>query len=168
MSKAFLLLFARLLMSSLFVWDGVVQLRNPGGTARYFASVHVPAPDIAVWISIPVHLFGGLALLVSFLQPMGRCSACPCLPGHRFWRPSTGRRSEQHDPFLQEPGDDRRVPLRHRVRPRRPQSQRASRIDLRELTGRFLLSQCLTAACFAARHRHRRFHDTGPIRSSSG
>jgi putative oxidoreductase len=50
----------------LFVWDGVVQLRNPGGTARYFASVHVPAPDIAVWISIPVHLFGGLALLVSF------------------------------------------------------------------------------------------------------
>ena len=50
-------------MSSLFIWDGVVQLRNPGGTARYFASVHVPAPDIAVWISIPVHLFGGLAPL---------------------------------------------------------------------------------------------------------
>src|ERR1700730_11862036 len=40
---------ARLLMSSLFVWDGIVQLRNPGGTAQYFASVHVPAPDIAVW-----------------------------------------------------------------------------------------------------------------------
>jgi hypothetical protein len=38
-------------------------------------------------------------------------SACPCLPGHCFWRPSTGRRSEQHDPFLQESGDDRRVPL---------------------------------------------------------
>ena len=43
-SNAFLLLFARLMMSSLFVWDGVVQLRNPVGTARYFASVHVPAP----------------------------------------------------------------------------------------------------------------------------
>ena len=65
-SKAFLLLFARLLMSSLFVWDGVVQLRNPVGTTRYFASVHVPVPDIAVWISIPVHLFGGLALLAGF------------------------------------------------------------------------------------------------------
>ena len=47
----------------LFVWDGVVQLGNPGGTARCFASVHVPAPDIAVWISVPVHLFGGLAQL---------------------------------------------------------------------------------------------------------
>ena len=42
--KAFLLPLARLLMSSLFVWDGIVQLRNPGGAAQYFASVHVPRP----------------------------------------------------------------------------------------------------------------------------
>src|SRR5260370_32140448 len=64
--KAFLLPIARLLMSSLFVWDGIVQLRNPGGTAQYFASVHIPGPDIAVWISILVHLLGGLALLAGF------------------------------------------------------------------------------------------------------
>jgi putative oxidoreductase len=70
--KAFLLLIARLLMSSLFVWDGVVQLRNPGGTAQYFASVHVPAPNIAVWVSMPIHLLGGLALLVGFYA---RCAA---------------------------------------------------------------------------------------------
>jgi putative oxidoreductase len=65
-STAFLPPLARLLMSSLFVWDGIVQLRNPGGAALYFASVHVPAPPVAVWISIPVHLLGGLALLVGF------------------------------------------------------------------------------------------------------
>ena len=65
-STAFLPPLARLLMSSLFVWDGIVQLRNPGGTAQYFASVHVPAPPVAVWISIPVHLLGGLALLAGF------------------------------------------------------------------------------------------------------
>ena len=64
--KAFLLPLARLLMSSLFVWDGIVQLRNPGGTAQYFASVHIPVPNIAVWISILVHLLGGSALLVGF------------------------------------------------------------------------------------------------------
>ncbi len=63
---ALLPLLARLLMSSLFLWDGIGQLRNPGGTAQYFASVHVPAPAIAVWISIPVHLLGGLALLAGF------------------------------------------------------------------------------------------------------
>ena len=65
-AEVFLLPLARVLMSSLFIWDGIVQLRNPGGTAQYFASVHVPAPDVAVWISIAVHLVGGLALLVGF------------------------------------------------------------------------------------------------------
>jgi putative oxidoreductase len=64
--KAFLLPLARLLMSSLFVWDGIGMLRNPRGTAQYFGSVHVPMPDVAVWFSIPVHLLGGLALLVGF------------------------------------------------------------------------------------------------------
>jgi putative oxidoreductase len=64
--RAFLLPLARLLMSSLFVWDGIVMLRNPSGTAQYFASVHVPAPDVAVWPAILVHLLGGLALLAGF------------------------------------------------------------------------------------------------------
>lgn len=64
--KAYLIPLARLLMSSLFIWDGVVQLRNVGGTTQYFASVHVPVPDIAVWVSIAVHLLGGLAILIGF------------------------------------------------------------------------------------------------------
>ena len=64
--KALLLLLARVLMSSLFVWDGVLQLWDPGGTAQYFASVHVPAPNIAVWISMLIHLVGGSAVLVGF------------------------------------------------------------------------------------------------------
>ena len=64
--KAFLLPLARVLMSSLFVWDGVGMLRNPGGTAQYFASVHLPMPDLAIWFASPVHLLGGLALLAGF------------------------------------------------------------------------------------------------------
>src|SRR5260370_33192155 len=64
--KVLLLPLARLLMSSLFIWDGIVMLRNPGGTARYFAGVHVPAPNVAVLIAIPVHLLGGLAQLAGF------------------------------------------------------------------------------------------------------
>jgi len=66
-SRAFLFPLSRVLMSSLFIWDGIFQLRNPSGTAQYFASVHVPLPDVAVWISVPIHLLGGLALLVGFL-----------------------------------------------------------------------------------------------------
>jgi putative oxidoreductase len=63
---ALLLLLARLLMSSLFIWDGINMFSNPAGTAQYFASAHVPAPDIAVWGAAPVHLLGGLAVLVGF------------------------------------------------------------------------------------------------------
>ena len=64
--KTYLPPLARLLMSSLFIWDGILQLRDPVGAARYFASVHVPAPDVAIWISIAIHLLAGLALLVGF------------------------------------------------------------------------------------------------------
>jgi putative oxidoreductase len=65
-AKTYLLPLARLLMSSLFIWDGVVQARNLPGTIQYFASVHVPVPNVAVWVSIAIHLVGGLALLVGF------------------------------------------------------------------------------------------------------
>ena len=64
--EKYLSAISRLLMSSLFIWDGVLQLRNPASTAQYFARVHVPMPDLAIWISIPLHLFGGLALLLGF------------------------------------------------------------------------------------------------------
>src|SRR5215469_16944982 len=58
---------ARLLMCSLFIWDGVLQLRDPAGTVQYFTSLNIPAPQIAVWVSIAVHLLGGIAILVGFM-----------------------------------------------------------------------------------------------------
>ena len=64
--NSYLPVVARLLMCSLFIWDGVLQLRNPTGTAEYFASLDVPMPNIAVWVSIPIHLLGGLAILVGY------------------------------------------------------------------------------------------------------
>jgi putative oxidoreductase len=54
-NRTYLLVLARVLMSSLFIWDGILQLRNPSATAQYFASVHVPLPDVAVWISSAIH-----------------------------------------------------------------------------------------------------------------
>lgn len=64
--NAYLPVLARLLMCGLFIWDGVLQLRNPAGTADYFASLDVPMPNIAVWVSIPIHLLGGLAVLFGY------------------------------------------------------------------------------------------------------
>jgi putative oxidoreductase len=65
-SKAYLLPVGRLLMSSLFIWDGILQLRDPGGTTEYFDTLHVPVPELAIWVSIIIHLLGGLAILVGF------------------------------------------------------------------------------------------------------
>jgi putative oxidoreductase len=53
-------------MSSLFIWDGILQLGSPSVFTEYFASIHVPLPHIAIWFSIIVHLVGGMALLVGF------------------------------------------------------------------------------------------------------
>ena len=64
--KTYLPPLGRLLMSSLFIWDGIRQLRSPSVFAQYFASVHVPLPNVAIWISIPIHLPGGIAVLVGF------------------------------------------------------------------------------------------------------
>jgi putative oxidoreductase len=58
---------ARLLLCSLFIWDGVLQLRDPAGTVDYFTSLNIPSPNIAVWVSIAVHLLGGIAVLVGFM-----------------------------------------------------------------------------------------------------
>jgi putative oxidoreductase len=65
-SKDLTLLLARLLMCSLFIWDGVLQLRNPAAAAAYFNSVHVPLYNIAVWPSVALHLLAGAAILIGF------------------------------------------------------------------------------------------------------
>jgi putative oxidoreductase len=64
--NAYLPVLARVLMSSLFIWDGVLQLRDPAQIVTYLASLNIPLPNIAVWVSIAIHLLGGLAILVGF------------------------------------------------------------------------------------------------------
>jgi putative oxidoreductase len=64
--NAYLPGLARLLMCGLFIWEGVLQLRNPAGTTAYFASLDIPMPNIAIWVSILIHLLGGSAILVGY------------------------------------------------------------------------------------------------------
>jgi putative oxidoreductase len=64
--NAYLPVIARVLMSSLFIWDGVLQLGAPARTATYIASLNIPIPNVAVWVSIAIHLLGGLAILIGF------------------------------------------------------------------------------------------------------
>lgn len=77
-------LLARVLMASLFIWDGVLQLRNPSGTAKYFASVHIPLPEVAVWISVLLHLVAGLALVVGLKTRWAAAALCLLCLGTAF------------------------------------------------------------------------------------
>jgi putative oxidoreductase len=64
--KTYLVPIGRLLMSSLFIWAGIGKLMNPSGTAQYFAKMHIPVPDVTVWVVIVIELIGGLLILVGF------------------------------------------------------------------------------------------------------
>src|SRR5262245_66642113 len=44
-----------------------MQLRDPVGTVSYFTSLNIPAPQITVWVSIAVHLLGGIGILIGFM-----------------------------------------------------------------------------------------------------
>jgi putative oxidoreductase len=66
-TRDYLPALARLLMCGLFIWEGVLHLRNPAGTVQYFTSLNLPSPQIAVWVSIAVHLLGGVGILVGFM-----------------------------------------------------------------------------------------------------
>lgn len=65
-SKHFALAVGRVLLSSVFIWQGIRQLADPSASAKYFASVRIPFPDIAIWASIVINLGAGSALLVGF------------------------------------------------------------------------------------------------------
>jgi putative oxidoreductase len=56
----------RLFLSVIFILAGFQKLQDPGGTAQYFAHVHIPIPDVTVWVSIIIELVGGLLLLVGY------------------------------------------------------------------------------------------------------
>jgi len=64
--KAYLTPLGRLLMSSIFIWAGIGKLRNPAGAVQYFSGVHVPVPNVAVWVVIIIEIIGGLAILLGF------------------------------------------------------------------------------------------------------
>jgi putative oxidoreductase len=66
-AQGYLPALARVLLCSLFIWDGVLQLRDPAGTVAYFTSLNIPSPQIAVWVSIAVHLIGGIGVLIGFM-----------------------------------------------------------------------------------------------------
>jgi putative oxidoreductase len=64
--KNCLQLAGRLLMASLFVWDGILGLRQRDAVARYYETVHIPEAGVMVWVVSVVLLVCGIALIAGF------------------------------------------------------------------------------------------------------
>jgi putative oxidoreductase len=64
MLNDFALLFARLFIAGLFIWDGSVILRNIDGTLGYMDAFGVPG--ILLWPSVILQIGGGILLLLGW------------------------------------------------------------------------------------------------------
>lgn len=59
-------LFARILMSSIFILSGIGKIAAPAATMGYISAMGLPFPAIALGGAIAVEVIGGVLLLVGF------------------------------------------------------------------------------------------------------
>jgi putative oxidoreductase len=60
------LLFIRLYIGYQCIISGWAHIHNLQSTTKFFASMHIPAPELSVILSATTELFGGALLLVGF------------------------------------------------------------------------------------------------------
>ena len=60
------LLLGRILLSIIFILGGYGKLTDIAGTAAYFSSYSLPAPNVAAVVAGLIELVGGIAILVGF------------------------------------------------------------------------------------------------------
>jgi putative oxidoreductase len=81
---------ARLALSVLFLWSGVMKLIGYAGFVGYLQSKNVPFVQIAAPIATAVEVLGGLCLVVGFrIRALGLFMAvytvATAILGHDFW-----------------------------------------------------------------------------------
>jgi putative oxidoreductase len=91
---------ARLALSVLFLWSGVMKLLGYAGFVGYLHSKGVPFVQIAAPIATAIEVLGGLLLVVGFkVRPLALIMAvytvAAAVLGHDFW--NTTDPAVQHD-----------------------------------------------------------------------
>jgi putative oxidoreductase len=95
-----IILIARLALSVLFLWSGVMKLLGYSAFAGYLQAKGVPFVQIAAPIATAVEVVGGILLVVGFLiRPLGLVMAvytiATAILGHDFWNVTNA--ALQHD-----------------------------------------------------------------------
>ena len=88
--NSIIVLIGRILLAAIFILAGFEKLTNISGTAGYFGTYNLPAPNILAVLAGLVELLGGLAVLVGFQTRMaafGLAAFCilTALIAHMDW-----------------------------------------------------------------------------------
>jgi putative oxidoreductase len=97
---SFIILIARLALSVLFLWSGVMKLLGYSAFVAYLQAKGVPFVQIAAPIATAIEVLGGIMLIVGLLiRPLGLVMAVYTLAtavlGHDFWNVADA--ALQHD-----------------------------------------------------------------------
>ena len=95
-----IILIARLALSVLFLWSGIMKVFGYGAFVGYLQAKGVPFVQIAAPIATAVEVIGGIFLVIGFLiRPLGLVMAlytiATAVLGHDFW--NVGDAAVQHD-----------------------------------------------------------------------
>jgi putative oxidoreductase len=95
-----IILIARLALSVLFLWSGIMKLLGYGAFVGYLQAKGVPFVQIAAPIATAVEVIGGVFLVIGFLiRPLGLVMAiytiATAILGHDFWNVADA--AVQHD-----------------------------------------------------------------------
>lgn len=95
-----IILIARLALSILFLWSGVMKLLGYGAFVGYLQAKGVPFVQIAAPVATAVEVIGGVLLVVGFMiRPLGLLMAvytiATAILGHDFW--NVTNTALQHD-----------------------------------------------------------------------
>jgi putative oxidoreductase len=105
MSQSSMLLIGRILLGVLFLVAGVRQLMFYDGSVGYFGRLGFPVPVATTWLSIIVHVAGGLFLIIGWKTKLTSwlllvLVVIATAMAHRFWQFDATQYANQLNHFL--------------------------------------------------------------------
>lgn len=105
MSQAWKLFLGRTLLGLLFLVAGVRQLMFYAGSVGYFGKLGFPAPEATAWLSIVIHVVGGVLLIVGWKTKwtswlLLAMVVIATAMAHRFWEYDAAQYANQLNHFL--------------------------------------------------------------------
>jgi putative oxidoreductase len=105
MSQSWTLLIGRVLVGSMFLVAGIRHYMFYAGSVGYFTKLGFPAPEAMVWLSIIIHIVGGILLIVGWKTQWASWVLLALVViatamAHRFWQFDAAQYGNQLNHFL--------------------------------------------------------------------